>query len=104
LGKLCLMVSGGHDHAVKLWNVCLQGGHSSVQPLRALQGHSESVMCVRISTSGGLIASSSGDKTVRLWEVCVKKYIRFKGLVSKCFRSFSLNISVIISSLMLYCS
>jgi len=68
MGKLCLMVTGGHDHNVKLWNVTL-GLQSSIQPLRTLQGHSESVMCVRISAIGGLIASSSGDKTVRLWTV-----------------------------------
>lgn len=73
MGKLCLMVTGGHDHFVKLWNVTL-GIKPSIQPLRTLQGHSESVMCVRISAIGALIASSSGDKTVRLWEV---HYISF---------------------------
>lgn len=68
------MVTGGHDHCVKLWNVTLGGLKSSIRPLRVLQGHSESVMCVRVSSVGGLIASTSGDKTVRLWEVCSHYY------------------------------
>ena len=66
LAKQCLMVTGGHDHCVKLWNVTI-GIDYNIEPLRTFQGHSGSVFCVRISH--GVIASASGDKTVRLWTV-----------------------------------
>ncbi|XP_021955888.1 uncharacterized WD repeat-containing protein alr3466 isoform X2 [Folsomia candida] len=87
IGKLCLMVTGGHDHCVKLWNVTLGGLKSSIRPLRVLQGHSESVMCVRVSSVGGLIASTSGDKTVRLWELsgkCIKVLEGHNRFVTSC--------------------
>ena len=71
VGKLCLMASCGQDHSVKLWNVTL-GIDYDIELLRVLEGHSASVMCVRISTTAGLIASASGDKTVRLWDVSLK--------------------------------
>ncbi|CAL8088448.1 unnamed protein product [Orchesella dallaii] len=86
MGKLCLMVTGGHDHFVKLWNVTL-GLQPSIQLLRVLQGHSESVMCVRISGIGGLIASTSGDKTVRLWDLngqCLKVLEGHDRFVTSC--------------------
>lgn len=66
LAKQCLMVTGGQDQLVKLWNVTL-GLDYSIEPLRAFEGHSGSVFCVRISH--GVIASAAGDKTVRLWNV-----------------------------------
>jgi WD40 repeat protein len=88
-GKLCLLVTGGHDHLVKLWNVTLaQSHHSNIRPLRVLSGHSESVMCVRISAAaGGLIASASGDKYIRLWEVYIQRIypIFVKSHLQYCF-------------------
>ncbi|CAG7835245.1 unnamed protein product [Allacma fusca] len=85
-GKLCLMATSGQDHSVKLWNVTL-GLDYDIEPLRVLQGHSASVMCVRISTTAGLIASASGDKTVRLWDLsgkCVKVLEGHDRYVTSC--------------------
>ena len=67
------MATCGQDHSVKLWNVTL-GIDYDIELLRVLEGHSASVMCVRISTTAGLIASASGDKTVRLWDVSLESF------------------------------
>lgn len=51
LVKQCLLVTGGQDHLVKLWNVTL-GLDFYLEPLRTLDGHSASVFCVRMGVNG----------------------------------------------------
>ncbi len=38
-----------------------------LQVLKVLEGHTNSVLAVAISTNGSKIVSSSSDKTVRIW-------------------------------------
>ena len=61
--KRTLLVSGGADQRVKLWNtstgICLQ----------TFEGHTDWVYGVDISADGQAIVSGSFDHTVRVWDV-----------------------------------
>jgi hypothetical protein len=48
---------------VQLWDI------SSGKEVRAFYGHQERVSCVAITRDGKMIATGSGDKTLRLWEI-----------------------------------
>ena len=47
---------------------------------QALEGHTSALMCVRFSPGGNYLASSSLDKTVRIWEVSFLREIWGWGL------------------------
>jgi len=55
------MVTSGYDNTVKLW--MNPGWH----PLRTLHGHENKVMSVDVSPNGKWLASSSWDRTFKLW-------------------------------------
>ncbi|HLJ56264.1 MAG TPA: c-type cytochrome domain-containing protein [Chthonomonadaceae bacterium] len=57
------LVSASADHTARIWNI----GPESGSPAHTLAGHSANVTSAS-SSSGGLIATASGDKTVRLWD------------------------------------
>ena len=56
------LVSGSHDHSVKLWDTATGRG------LLTLEGHSGQVRSVAFSPEGTRLASGSNDKTVKLWD------------------------------------
>jgi WD40 repeat protein len=67
-----LLATGGRDHVVRVWSVQQllsdrQAGHQDA--LVTLQGHEKPVMSVAFNRAGTLLATGSGDNTVRLWSI-----------------------------------
>jgi WD40 repeat protein len=52
--------TGGEDNLVRIWS-------ADGQPARTLAGHTEYATGVAVSPDSGTVASSSYDKTIRLW-------------------------------------
>jgi WD40 repeat protein len=70
-----LLASGGRDNQIRLWNVAnlldLQDVDQS-EALVTLSGHEKPVMSLDFNTAGTLLASGSGDNTVRLWSISAR--------------------------------
>jgi len=58
-----LLVSGGGDKTVKLWDVQTGG------VVKTFHGHTKDVFSVSISADCTMIASGSEDKTIHLWDI-----------------------------------
>jgi WD40 repeat protein len=58
-----LVVSGGDDGAVRLWDP------RTGEPSRSLTGHQEPVTGLAISSDGRYLLTGSKDKTVRYWDL-----------------------------------
>ncbi|MCT7952182.1 NB-ARC domain-containing protein [Ancylothrix sp. C2] len=57
-----ILVSGGEDGIVKLWEV--ETGLCE----KILQGHQSLVLCAAFQKGGNLLATGSADRTIRLWD------------------------------------
>ena len=61
-----LIVTGGNDCLLKVWK--LESQKSNLIPIKTLNGHGGVIMSVRFNHSGNLLATTSGDKTCRIWD------------------------------------
>jgi WD40 repeat protein len=60
----------GEDHPAQA------AGPPAVRELYTLKAHKDDIKCVAFSPDGKLLASSSQDDTVRLWEAATGKEVR----------------------------
>ncbi|MFC1596576.1 SUMF1/EgtB/PvdO family nonheme iron enzyme [Planctomycetota bacterium] len=77
--KAPLLASTGHDLTCKIWDVSklvrpqaavtTRETTDSRELLRTLEGHEDGVSSVAVAPDGSMLASGSGDSTVRLWDV-----------------------------------
>jgi WD40 repeat protein len=58
-----LLVSGGRDHAIKVWNA------ADGELLTALAAHRKPIQTIAFHPHGHLFASAGGDHMIRLWGV-----------------------------------
>ncbi|MBW2246665.1 MAG: peptidoglycan-binding protein [Deltaproteobacteria bacterium] len=70
-------LSGGSDHALKLWDV------ATARIIRTFQGHSDSVNAAAFSPDGRYIVSGSSDNTLKLWDLTTGREIRTIQVPSK---------------------
>ncbi|RIK32998.1 MAG: hypothetical protein DCC55_35795, partial [Chloroflexi bacterium] len=75
-----LLASGSMDQSISLWDLSsLSSGETdqeafrSVRLLDTLRGHDHQVLSLAFSPDGSLLASSSGDTTIRLWNVTERR-------------------------------
>lgn len=67
-----LLASGGRDHQIRLWSVdkALEKRELHEQDaLIVLEGHEKPVLSLAFNPDGTLLASGSGDNTVRMWGI-----------------------------------
>ena len=62
-----MAVSGGQDRLVKVWTIAPEGG--GLTEAAALKGHKRAVWSVAFSPVDKVVASGSGDMTLKVWSV-----------------------------------
>lgn len=75
-----LVAFEGPDFNILVWNFAAS---SDVPQVQALTGHTHHVSAVAFSPDGTLLASSSLDRSVRLWEVASGKQVALLGYHSQ---------------------
>jgi WD40 repeat protein len=64
-----LLAAAATDHRIYVWDVAkLRQGSNSPEPLQVLTGHQAEVTQISFSATNNLLASTSNDETVRIWE------------------------------------
>ncbi|XP_065199529.1 WD repeat, SAM and U-box domain-containing protein 1-like [Planococcus citri] len=71
-GKEYKVVTGGNDNLVKIWNITFKKynetlGRCDYELLFSIVGHASAVTFVKFDFAGNMVASTSLDKTTRLW-------------------------------------
>ena len=77
-----LLVSGSQDRTAKVWEIEYvrtgAGVRGELRLLGTCKGHRRGVWCVRFGRAERVLATGSGDKTVKLWSLddftCVKTF------------------------------
>ena len=64
-----MLVSGGWDNTVRLWNVATR------ENIHTLKGHTAEVYAVAFSPDGRIVVSGGWDNTIRLWDVVTAENI-----------------------------
>jgi WD40 repeat protein len=64
-----LLVTGGGDKALNLWNV------NTGQLIGRMQAHTSDVEAAAFSPDGKFVVSTSEDRTVRIWSVSNQEHI-----------------------------
>ncbi|EIW63998.1 U3 small nucleolar RNA-associated protein [Trametes versicolor FP-101664 SS1] len=91
-----LLVSGSQDRTAKVWEIEYAatgaGVRGELRLLGTCKGHKRGVWCVRFGRTERVLATGSGDKTVKLWSLedftCVKT---FEGHTNSVLRVDFLN-------------
>ncbi|KAI1782694.1 WD40 repeat-like protein [Ganoderma leucocontextum] len=91
-----LLVSGSQDRTAKVWEIEYvttgAGVRGELRLLGTCKGHKRGVWCVRFGRTERVLATGSGDKTVKLWSLddftCVKT---FEGHTNSVLRIDFLN-------------
>jgi WD40 repeat protein len=70
-----ILASAHEDQTIKIWRVSSQQAQNTkattydYKYFKALYGHSNRIFSVAFSTDGSILASCSGDRTIKLWDV-----------------------------------
>lgn len=91
-----MLASGSQDRTAKVWaidyTVTTSGVRGEVRLLGTCKGHKRGVWCVRFGRAERVLATGSGDKTVKLWSLddfaCLKT---FEGHTNSVLRVDFLN-------------
>ncbi len=71
-----LLASGSRDNTIIMWMIVEEGGEVKAAATRTLMGHTGWVRGIAMSPDDVYVASASGDKTVRVWEVATGQPLR----------------------------
>lgn len=75
LVKIYTLATSGNDHVIKLWQITYQItpkhlgelGEINIEQINELEGHESAITCVKYSANSVLLASTSLDKSIKLW-------------------------------------
>lgn len=65
----CFLVSGSQDKTAKVYSITCKPGYGELKLLGVCKGHKRGVWSVQFSPIKRLLATGSGDKTIKLWNL-----------------------------------
>jgi len=93
------LASCGSDGLVKLWNIEI-GTRNVLECIKEEFAHVGNAMCVKFSYQGDVLATSGGDKCVKIWSypelTCLKTITGFTRYVTCC--SFNKSATILIAT------